>query len=101
LNTYRFSHISCILGGDSLAVRKPDPAPFIYAGKKMHVEPSNVLIVGDSDKDIRAARAISAAVCAVTYGFQSETELQRWKPDYLIGSFAELLTILNGNLSGI
>ncbi len=94
-------YFSCILGGDSLAVRKPDPGPFVHACKKLHVEPSKVLVVGDSDKDIRAARAISAAVCAVTYGFLSEAELQKWKPDYLISSFAELWTILNGNQSGI
>src|SRR6202021_3115566 len=46
-----------VVGGDSCPLRKPDPAPLLFACKLLGVAAAHVLIVGDSINDVQAARA--------------------------------------------
>ncbi len=87
-------HFKYVLGGDSLPVHKPDPGQILYIMQQSQLNPSEILMVGDSENDILAAHAIAAPVVAVTYGFRSENALKIQKPDYLINEFADLLKIL-------
>jgi phosphoglycolate phosphatase len=83
-----------VVGGDSLPVRKPDPAPLFHALKLMGIEAAAatqpVLMVGDSDIDIRAARAAGMPVAAVSWGFAPSAELEAAEPDRLVGEVREL-----------
>lgn len=88
------SFFPVVLGGDSLATRKPDPAMVLEAVRRLGVRPEEALMVGDSAMDIHAARAAGVRVAAVTYGFRPGAELMSHSPDYLLGAFAELREVL-------
>lgn len=51
----------------------------------------SVLYVGDETRDIRSSRKSKIGVVAVSWGFNSATILQEYKPDYLVNNPQELL----------
>lgn len=78
-----------VLGGDSLPVRKPDPAPLVHALSLLGVA-DGALMVGDSEIDIEAARAAGMPVAAVAWGFGSERELRAAGAEQLFAGALEL-----------
>src|SRR5690606_33612230 len=46
-----------LVGGDTLPVAKPDPAPLLHAARQVGVAPGECAYVGDDERDIIAARA--------------------------------------------
>src|SRR5690606_20979970 len=46
-----------LVGGDTLPVRKPDPAPLLHAAQAPGIAPERCAYVGDDERDIVAARA--------------------------------------------
>ena len=58
-----------VIGGDSLAVRKPDPAPLFEACRRLDRSPERALMVGDSRTDVDAARNAGIPVVCVRYGY--------------------------------
>lgn len=62
-------YFSLVLGGDSLASKKPDPLPLAHTARQFGVAPAELLMVGDSGNDILAARAHGSPVLAVSYGY--------------------------------
>jgi len=83
-----------VYGGDSLAVRKPDPASILMIAARYNVPSSRTLVVGDSAVDIKAGKNAGAVTVGVTYGFRSVEELTEAGPDTLIDRFGELLNLL-------
>jgi len=58
-----------VIGGDSLARKKPDPAPLLAAITGLGASPCRAVMVGDSETDVRAARAARVPVIAVSFGY--------------------------------
>lgn len=87
-------YFALILGGDSLPEKKPDPQPLLHAAGQFRIEPQHCLMVGDSEKDIIAAKNAGMPVCAVTYGLSSKASLVSQHPDYRIDNIADLLKII-------
>ena len=56
---------------------------------------SDAMMVGDSDVDIRTARAAGIWACGVSYGLGAES-LRAHPPDLMLDSLAELPAHLNG-----
>mgnify|MGYP002777924756 CR=1 FL=1 len=63
-----------LVGGDTLAVRKPAPEPLWLAAQRMGVSPSQCLYVGDDARDIEAARAAGMASAAALWGYREGHE---------------------------
>jgi phosphoglycolate phosphatase len=82
-----------VVGSDDLAP-KPDPAVLIEAARRVGVDVRRGLMVGDTDRDVQAARRAGARVAAVTYGGLLREELAACAPDHLLDSFAELLPVV-------
>jgi len=82
-----------VVGSDGLAP-KPDPAILLEAARRAGIDIGRALMVGDTDRDILAARRAGARVAAVAYGGLGAEELLRHEPDYLLRSFGELLRVL-------
>ena len=80
-----------LLGGDSLPVKKPDPAPLLLACERLGVAPRAALMVGDSKNDIDAARAAGCPVVAVDYGYNYGRPIAADQPDRVIADLRELL----------
>jgi phosphoglycolate phosphatase len=66
-----------LLGGDSLAEKKPSPLPLKVAAEMLGVAPTVATLVGDSHQDLRAARAAGYGFVLADYGYGKidETEL--------------------------
>jgi len=79
-----------ILGGDSVAEKKPHPALIHDVLERFRIRPAHALIVGDGDTDIEAGRRAGVVTCGVTYGLGSREGLIAAEPDILIDDLAEL-----------
>ncbi|PJE77761.1 Phosphoglycolate phosphatase [invertebrate metagenome] len=84
-------YISYILGGDSLALSKPDPLPLTHTIEHFQVKPENALMVGDSKNDVIAAKAAGIKVIGLPYGYNHGEPLERSEPDLIIPDLSQLL----------
>lgn len=78
-----------VIGGDTLEVKKPDPAPLLEALERLGCGPADGLMIGDSGADANAARAAGLPVILVTFGY-TQTPAQNLPNDGLVESFREL-----------
>lgn len=90
LNALGVAHLfGAVVGGDTLAVKKPDPAPLHAALGILKCAPQHALMVGDSAADANAARAAGIPVILVTFGY-TRTPVQELENDGIVESFAKL-----------
>ncbi len=64
----------CLLGGDSLPVRKPHPGPLLEAARRLGVPPAACLYLGDARRDVEAARAAGMGALVALYGYLAPGE---------------------------
>jgi len=87
LNLRRFFPV--ILGADSQPYRKPDPRHLLDAIAKLGGDPMNAVMVGDSDTDLKTARAAGVPVILVSFGY-TEIPVQELGADVIIDHFDAL-----------
>jgi 2-phosphoglycolate phosphatase len=58
-----------IVCGDTLAERKPHPAPLLYAAEKLGVAPAQCIYIGDAEGDVLAARGAGMRVFVALFGY--------------------------------
>ena len=78
-----------IVGGDTLEVRKPDPAMALAVMDRLSTGLANSVLVGDSETDVILARNVGVPVILVDYGYTQEP-VETLGGDAVISSFAEL-----------
>lgn len=78
-----------LLGGDSLAEKKPSPLPLKVAAETLSVAPAAATLVGDSHQDLRAARAAGFGFVLASYGYGKTDEAELGGAPR-IGTFADL-----------
>ncbi len=85
----------CAISGDTLAVRKPEPAPLLLGCDIAGVEPHHTIYVGDAARDIQAGLRAGAATIAVSYGYITEDDDPReWGADMIALTADELSQII-------
>ena len=80
-----------VVGGDTLPVRKPDPAPLREAIAR--AGGGSAVLVGDSITDADTARAVGVPFVAVSFGF-SDRPAEALGADAVIGGFDALIPAL-------
>lgn len=80
-----------LIGGDTLAHKKPHPEPLLHCLRHFEVTASQALMVGDSRNDVDAAKAAGIRVVAVPYGYNHGEPIEACAPDRLVASLAELI----------
>jgi len=86
---------ACVVSGDSLPVRKPDPAPLLLACDIAGVDAYRAIYVGDSGRDIEAGLRAGMATIAVSYGYITEDDDPReWGADIIAPDTQELVQII-------
>lgn len=76
-----------LIGGDTLARKKPDPDQLFMACETLGVSPDDCVYVGDDERDIIAARNAGMKSVAALWGYREAHEDPRdWMPD----AFAEV-----------
>ncbi len=83
-----------VLGGDSLATKKPDAAPLLHVCKATGIEPDKALMIGDSKNDILAGQNANIETLALSYGYNYGQDIRDSNPTHAFNSFAELLDFL-------
>ena len=87
-------YFDLVLGGDSLPQKKPHPQPFLHCAQKLGVIPPQLLVVGDSRNDCRAARAAGCPVVCVPYGYSGAGGVQDLDCDAIVTDLCQLATLL-------
>ena len=84
-----FDHV---ISGDTLPVKKPDPAGIADCLQRFGVAPERALFVGDSSIDVATARNGGIAVWALPYGYNMGEPIEACGPDRVIPDFLALTT---------
>ena len=80
-----------IVGGDTMAQKKPDPAALFFVMKMAGVTPEQALFVGDSRNDVLAAKAAGVRCVAMSYGYNHGRPIAEEAPDVVIDNLHELI----------
>lgn len=86
-------YIGC---GDQFAKLKPDADPLLKTAARFNLAPRDCLMVGDSNNDVRAARAAGFGILCVPYGYRNQDRAEDLDPDGVIPSLAALPAYLDG-----
>jgi len=84
--THRFA---AICGQDTFGMQKPDPEVLRRTIAAAGGSPQRAIMIGDSQTDIRTARAAAVPVIAVDFGY-SERPIADFGPDRIISHLAQL-----------
>jgi len=88
MGLYEFFDI--VISGDTLPLKKPDPAPLLHGAKFFGVAPQNAMMIGDSISDVKASRAAGFSIVCLSYGYNHGIDIRTANPDAVIDTFAEL-----------
>lgn len=80
--------------GDTLPVKKPDPQPLLHAAAHFGVTAEQSLMLGDSQSDVKAARAAGFQIICMSYGYNHGEDIRKYEPDAVIDSMVELRELL-------
>jgi phosphoglycolate phosphatase len=89
-------HFGAIVCGDTLPVKKPDPAMIHHACGLLGAKPEESLMIGDSINDSLAARAAGVPVLLVRYGYSEGMPVDTIDCDGLLSSARQILNYLLG-----
>ncbi|MBY6187815.1 phosphoglycolate phosphatase [Marinobacter hydrocarbonoclasticus] len=88
------AHFELMLGGDSLARRKPDPMPLEHVLAQFGLAAEQMVMVGDSRNDIEAAKAAGCTSIGLTYGYNYGQPIAALGPNQTLDHFEHLLALL-------
>ncbi|MEO7794426.1 MAG: HAD-IA family hydrolase [Thermoanaerobaculia bacterium] len=83
-----------VVGGDSLAWRKPDPRTLAHVASELGFETGEVVLVGDSRIDAETAAAAGAGFIWVEWGYAGPEERRRLAGGNSARTPAELASLL-------
>jgi phosphoglycolate phosphatase len=82
------SSFTAVVGGDTMPVMKPDPAPYAEVARRLGVDVRDTLMFGDSETDIRTAQNAGVPVIAVTFGYTAKP-VASFNPTHVISHYDE------------
>ena len=86
---------ACMISGDTLSVRKPDPAPLLLACDVVGVGPEESIYIGDAERDIEAGQRAGMATIAAGYGYiTADDDPREWDADVIATTTEELTQIV-------
>ncbi len=83
-----------VLGGDSLPVKKPDPAPLLHVCEALNVTPTQAVMIGDSRNDILAGQNANMDTLGLSYGYNYGQDIRELNPTEAFDDFAALVDYL-------
>ena len=85
----------CVVSGDTLNVKKPNPEPLLYAAKLLNCNPIYCAYIGDDIRDIVAANAAGMFSVIASYGFIDDLgNIKQWGSDYIIKTPLDLKNLI-------
>ncbi len=83
-----------VVGGDTLPIMKPDPAPYREVARLLGVDAARTIMFGDSETDIRTAQNTGVPVVAVTFGYTPQP-VATYNPTHVISHYDEAWPIVS------
>ncbi len=81
-----------LIGGDTLAERKPHPMPLLYAADAIGIAPEACVYVGDDARDITAARAAGMPSVVALWGYRlDDDDPVAWQGDVMLDAVQALI----------
>lgn len=77
-------YFEIVITSDEVAKAKPDPEIVLKACEFLGVKPENVVLIGDTDSDVKAGRAAGCTVIGVNV-----------EADYTVKSLSELMNLVD------
>ena len=88
-------YFDTVVSGDTLAVKKPDPAVLHLACTRLGVSAGQALMIGDSANDALAAQGAGMPVLLVTYGYSEGMPVDTIECDGLLSSALQALDYID------
>ena len=86
---------SVLVCGDTTSHSKPHPEPLLEAARRLGVEPSSCLYVGDDLRDVVAGRAAGMITVVAAWGYLGLGDaIDKWNADHIVQDGHELLKLL-------
>lgn len=86
-------YFDAMVGGDTLAERKPHPLPLLHLVEHYGLQVDDCLMVGDSSADFEAAQAANMDVVLVAYGYARSFDVHTAGARAVIDDIRELLAL--------
>lgn len=85
-----------VISGDTTPHAKPHPAPLLEAARRMQVDPTKCVYVGDDLRDIESGRAAGMMTVAAAWGYLGDGgSVEAWNADFVAERPIDLLKRLN------
>ncbi len=85
---------SIVVAGDTLPEKKPHPLPLLHAAGTLGARPEHSLMIGDSQHDVKAARAAGFQAMCVSYGYNHGEDIREAGPDIVVDRLDEIIKLL-------
>lgn len=85
---------AAVVSGDTLPVKKPDPAPVLHACALAGCDPTRSVYVGDDRRDVLAGHAAGLFTVAVRWGYLDGGDPDAWGADAVLDHADELAVLL-------
>ena len=96
-----WSRAACVVSGDTLEKRKPDPEPLWYACEQAGVAPGRSLYVGDAERDVQAGNRAGMITLVAGFGYLgAEDRPEDWGAAGFLERPADLLGWLDATSRG-
>ena len=86
-------HFTAVFGQREGISVKPDPTVVFDILKLANVEKDEVLYIGDSGVDMQTAANAGVTACGVIWGFRPKSELEEFKPAYIVDTTEKILSL--------
>jgi phosphoglycolate phosphatase len=83
-----------VVSGDTLPRAKPDPMPITWVCGHFGLKPKDMLMIGDSVNDAKAARAAGCPVFIVPYGYNEGQDVRKLDCDAIVATLLEATTLI-------
>ena len=91
-----FKSSAVLVCGDTTPHAKPHPEPLLEAARRLGLEPSACVYVGDDERDIVAGHAAHMKTVAATYGYLgAQGDVQKWHAHAKIQSPSDLSSLIS------
>jgi phosphoglycolate phosphatase len=91
------SYFEILYGGDSLPKKKPDPYPLLQVCEDFDLPAAQVVAIGDSSNDARAARAAGCRTLTVPYGYNHGEPVQAIDSDGIVATLLDAADLISAS----
>lgn len=88
-------HFDAVAGFETFAVSKPHPGHILGTIQMAGGDPERAIMVGDSENDVKAARAAGVTVIGCSFGY-TDIPMLDLNPDAIISDYDQLHSVING-----